>query len=247
MALEQSVNPGLLYVNGMGISYGSTSTVVIATGACRNSTNINTIVFNEAVTIDVGVSGANGVDTGTIQNSKIYGVYAIGASTHAEPAAGLLVLGLNSPVLPFNYDMYRRVGWIKTDGSGNVKDFIQVGEGDTRAYYYGAAVNVLTSGNATTMTAVSLENAAPPISTEVYFDLTYTAVSAANTAQLQPFAFSESTGIVRFGPGSAETMIEMDWVPCSMDGAVPKIKYKVTSGAGDFLTLAVAGFYDYLA
>ena len=77
------VNAGSLYINGLGISPGTTNVLVnVAAGAARDSTNQDDIVFGSSVIINSAVNGANGLDTGsaTLANNTFYYVFAIGSS-----------------------------------------------------------------------------------------------------------------------------------------------------------------------
>ena len=80
------VNAGSLYINGLGIAPGaSTLKVAVAAGAARDSTNQDDIVLPAAASINFSVTGANGLDTGTIAASTFYYVYVIGSSLSANP------------------------------------------------------------------------------------------------------------------------------------------------------------------
>jgi len=80
------VNAGSLYMNGLGIAPGATTLkVALQAGACRDSTNQEDIVLGSAVSINFGVVGANGIDTGAIGASTMYHVYVIGSSLSADP------------------------------------------------------------------------------------------------------------------------------------------------------------------
>lgn len=80
------VNAGSLYINGLGIAPGSTTTKInLAAGAARDSTNQNDIVLSSAVTINAATNGANGLDTGALGASTFYYVFVIGSSLGANP------------------------------------------------------------------------------------------------------------------------------------------------------------------
>lgn len=80
------VNAGSLYINGLGIAPGSTTSKInLAAGAARDSTNQNDIVLSSAVTINAGTTGVNGLDTGALAASTFYYVFVIGSSLGANP------------------------------------------------------------------------------------------------------------------------------------------------------------------
>lgn len=60
--------------------------------------------------------GANGLDAGTIAASTWYSLWVIWNGT---TTAGLMSLSATAPTLPAGYTHKARVGWIRTDGTGN--------------------------------------------------------------------------------------------------------------------------------
>lgn len=112
------VNLGNLYVNGMTLAYGSTTTMTVGAGQCRDSTDTvdiimggqqyssssnpggeqglnNAVTISAAVTINTALTGAGGVDTGggtAITASTLYAVYAIGDSRGFNNGSALLSL-----------------------------------------------------------------------------------------------------------------------------------------------------------
>lgn len=238
------VNAGIKYVNGLALTWVSNTTLTLGAGAARNSTNINDIILSAAVTINGANVGANGVDIAALEASKFYAVYVIGDSTKYNDPAGLLSLNLESPTLPGNYDMYRRVGYVLTNSSSHIRGFWQYGLAQDRMYFYDLAITALNGGSATTFTAINFATSIPPIATEILLDLTYTPNGATDLAEFLPFGSSETNGIIRFGTGVAGAQVGMVTVPARLDGTAPKVLYKVTSG--DTLTALVAGYKDYL-
>src|SRR5208283_4100787 len=83
------VNAGLLYVNGLDVSWVSTTALSVAAGAARDSSNVNDIVSPTAVSISSAINGAGGLDTGTIAASTFYAVYIIGSSLSANPETNI--------------------------------------------------------------------------------------------------------------------------------------------------------------
>lgn len=240
------VNAGLLYVNGLGISKTSNTVVALATGAARDSSNTNDIVLGTAAAINGAVVGANGVDLAAIVASSLYAVYAIADSSGYKATAGLLSLSATAPTLPSGYDMYRRVGYVLTDGSAHILQFWQYGTGQLREVYYDVGISVLSGGTSTSYANVDLTAAVPVASLNVLFDVAYTANSATNLAQFLPFGSSATNGIVRWGSGVAAAQVTSLVIPCGVNAGKPEIQYKLTSGS-DALTLLVTGYFDQLS
>src|ERR1700693_50872 len=239
------VNAGLKYVNGLGISKTAAKIISMAAGAARDSTDTNDITLSALVSINGANVGANGVDVAAIVLSSFYAVYVIGDSTDYQPVAGLLSLSATTPNLPGGYDMFRRVGWVLTDGSANILQFWQYGNGEERTYYYDVGISELSGGSSTTFAAIDVATSVPPIATEVLFDITFTPDGATEVAEFLPFGSRASNGIVRFGTGVAGAQVGSILVPCQLDSGVPKVLYKVASG--DTLTLLTTGYKDIIS
>lgn len=239
------VNAGLLYVNGLAISNNATNTKLnLASGQARNSSNVDDIILSTGVTIDGTTVGANGVDAAAIVASSFYAVYVIGDSTAHQSTAGLLSLNATTPALPYGYDMYRRIGWILTDGAAHILTFWQFGGGSGRTYYYDVGISALSGGTQTSFTAVDLSASVPPIATQVLFKATYTPNSATNTAQFLPYGSTATNGFVQFGYGVAAAQVGMVTIPAELNAAKAEIQYKVASS--DTLSLLTVGYQDSL-
>jgi hypothetical protein len=239
------VNAGLLYANGLGIAKTAAKVISLAAGAARDTSNTNDIILSSAVSINGANVGANGVDVAVLVASSFYAVYVIGDSTDYQSTAGLLSLNTIQPNLPGGYDMYRRIGWVLTDGSANILQFWQYGNGQSRMYYYDVGISELSGGSSTTFAAIDIATSVPPLATEVLFNITFTPDGATEVAEFLPFGSSASNGIVQFGTGVAGAQVGMVTVPCRLDSGVPKVLYKVASG--DTLTVLTAGYKDFLS
>jgi hypothetical protein len=121
------------YIDGYQMSRSSATTVTVTAGTCRDSADGSMIYFGAATkTLQssgswAAGSGNNGLDTGARANSTWYHVWAISQALGAS-ADILLSTSASSPTMPSGYTLKRRVGSIRTDGSGNIIDFIQRGD-----------------------------------------------------------------------------------------------------------------------
>jgi hypothetical protein len=120
------------YLSGLTLSAaGSTATYGIAAGTASDSTAVSAMRLASAYTKTASawaVGTANGsLDTGTIAINTWYHVHLI-----QRPDTGivdvLVSLSPTAPTLPTNYTLFRRIGSMKTDGSGNWMGFTQVGD-----------------------------------------------------------------------------------------------------------------------
>jgi len=246
MANTPIVNDRIEYVNGLELTHVDDENITVSAGACSNSDNVNDIVVASALTVDISVNGANGLDTGSAANSTMYAVYAIGDSTGYNAGAAVYSLASNSaPSLPYGYDMYRRIGYVLTDGTADLLAFIQYGDGAIRNMYYDVAISELAAGASATYAEVDLATSVPPIKCRVHMKIAYTPNSATNDCHLKPFGSSATDGWVQFGCGVAAAQNGVATVPSDLDSGVPKILYKVDNGS-DALTLIVQGYEDIL-
>jgi hypothetical protein len=118
--------------------------------------------------LNAGTTGANALDTGSLGASSWYHVFAIGDSTGVNATACLLSLSDTAPTLPSGYDVFRRVGSCRTDGSSDLVNFKQDGAGqDRKIFYFNVALanlQVLNGGTSATYADVDCSAVIPPTS-----------------------------------------------------------------------------------
>ncbi len=91
-----------------------------------DNADIPRLLSTVSLTVDLGVSGANGLDNGSIAANTGYFLYVIdnGATT-----AGLASTSATSPTLPSGYTYKTLVGWCTTDNTAtpfNIAEFTQI-------------------------------------------------------------------------------------------------------------------------
>lgn len=101
----------------------------IAAGECRDGTDAVDIEIASAITKRLDAAWAvgtnqGGLDTGTKANSTWYHLWAIKRSDTGVTDV-LFSTSATAPTMPTNYDYKRRLGAVKTDGSGNILPFTQ--------------------------------------------------------------------------------------------------------------------------
>ncbi len=84
-----------------------------------------------STTADITASGAGGLDTGVEANSTFYTIFAIYNTTTSTLSAVLSTSG-TKPTLPAGYTLFRRVGEVYNDGSG---DFVGMTRVDDNVYF----------------------------------------------------------------------------------------------------------------
>ncbi len=238
------VNAGLKYINGLNLTLTSDEIVAIAAGACRDSTNTNDIVVDSALAVSNIISGAGGLDTGTVANDTFYAVFVIGDSTKYNDPVGLLSTSATAPTLPFGYDMFRRVGWVKTDATADFLEFRQRGASNDRWMWYDVAIATdITAGNSATFAAVDLSGGLPSltVATEVNLLCLFTPTAGDDTLEIRPGSSSASAGYVR-ASGAVAAVVETTNLVCPTD-ITTGVDYKVTGSA---VALSVAAYLDQL-
>lgn len=244
------VNAGLLYVNGLQLTNNATTPntkLDIAAGAARNSSDVNDIVLDASVTVNGLLAGVvNAVDVAALAASSFYYVYIIADSTKFKATGGLLSLSA-TPSLPVGYDMYRRIGYVLTDGSSHILKFWQIGNANVRYMHYDTPIAtpaITTSAN--TYQNQSLAAGVPPMACEVILKVTFTAETLTDIVTLVPYGSSASNGMVVWGTGVAGVQQFMAEVPCELNSGVPTISYKTTADTPEALSLLVSGYQDSL-
>lgn len=231
------------YINGLGIARASASTVTIAAGACRNkqtsSAGSYDMVVDSVLTVSTATTGVNALDTGTVANNTWYAVYVIADSKGYESIAGLLSTSL-TPALPQKYNLYRRVGWVKTDASADILPFIQSGESFDRHYYFDTLIEALAAGAETIFTDVDLSSGMPSTSNLALLQLQFTPNAASDTADFRPNGSDATTVANITGQVSSVAVNAFIDMPTDADQT---IEYLVSAGTAA-LKVDVRGFVD---
>jgi hypothetical protein len=121
---------GLLF--GLTLStVGASAIFGIAAGRAVDSTITDLMMLGAALTKTTGAwavgSGTGSLDTGSIAASTWYHAYLI-KRLDTGVVDVLISLSATSPALPTNYGVFRRIGSMKTDGSGLWTKFVQLGD-----------------------------------------------------------------------------------------------------------------------
>jgi hypothetical protein len=120
-------------IDGLVTSRASTTTVTVAAGACRDSTDDKTLALTASTkTLQSSGAwatgtGANGLDAGARANNTWYHVWVI-ANAAGATVDWLFSSSATAPTMPTGYTLKRRIGAVKTDGSGNILDYRQTGD-----------------------------------------------------------------------------------------------------------------------
>jgi hypothetical protein len=264
MAISTPVtNARQYYINGLNLAFLTGTTMTVSAGKCSNSTNVNDISVGlpqnvaatqtgvlpvaagtGAVTINTAVNGAGGLDTGAMANSTFYAVYAIGDSFGNEPGSALISANLTSPLLPAGYDMFFRIGFIKSSGAAAILAFRQDGCGLDRWMWYDAAIATgVTAGASATYASVDCSASLPANTpTMVNFLCVFSPTGTNDKLVLVPGTSTAAAGYATLsGTGAAVT----GNLVCPTDSpSTDAVDYKVT---GTATAISVAAYLDQLA
>ena len=279
---------GHLYISGLGITFGTTTTITVAQGQARDSTNLNDIVLarppqNNLVpiltpfTVNSALNGAGGLDQGTIAASSTYYVYVIASSCNSAinlppsplgsmpvppfttpsptspvvqdgyyvQANVMISLSPTNPLLPFGYDMFRRIGTVSTDAGSLFIAFTQVASGNTRVVTFGGGgLAILTAGAQTGsyITIGSLAATVPSTALSVLLNVAFTPAIAGQSVSFQPFGGTGAYATVS-GPVAAVAQTAQVTVPVGLNAGVPTVLYQ-NSAVGGATTVRLQGYVD---
>lgn len=243
MSNEQIVNQPNLYVDGLNLARASNTTFTMAAGAARDSGNVYDIVVDSALTCNMAVVGANGIDAGAIGASKLYYVYVIGDSLGFNAPASLISLS-SSPVMPAGYDVKRIIGYMHSSAGSALLAGYWYGDRNERVFNYDAPqATAVTAGNATSYTAVDLSTLGlvPPVENlPVMIAYQYTPASAGNDLNLTPGNATGNAVTINGQVGAVIISGNVE-VMAKVTSSVSEIDYKVGNGS-DAVALNVAGY-----
>lgn len=121
------------YLSGLTLSNDAVTpnTVIdIASGAAVSDDGAELMTLSSAITKTTGTwaagAGNGGLDTGSVAASTWYHLFLI-KRIDTGVVDVLLSTSATSPTLPTNYTKKRRIGAIRTDSSGNILAFVQIG------------------------------------------------------------------------------------------------------------------------
>lgn len=121
------------YIAGLTLSNDATTpnTIIDISDGMATSSDATTVMVLSALTKTTGAwvvgSGNGGLDTGSVASSTWYHIYVI-ERVDTGVVDVLLSTSATAPTMPTSYTKKRRIGSIKTDGSGHIIAFVQNGD-----------------------------------------------------------------------------------------------------------------------
>jgi hypothetical protein len=230
--------------------------------------NVTNLVAQTYV-INTAKAGALGLDilpTAGIAASTLYYVYAIGNSSNNSPqqpgfilannGSALLSLSSTAPTLPAGYDMFRRIGCVRTDTTAapsHLIGFTQRGNSVDRSMWYNsgiAANKVLSAGTQTAFTLVDCSAVLPAFAETVNLIAALTPAVAGHMVQVRPtpspVGVASTAGQAQMS-GDVAAVVHTDnvQIPVQNIAGVVSFDYLVSNGA-DAVDLFVSSYVDSL-
>jgi len=242
------------YIVGFEASVGASSIVTIAPGVCRNAANTYTLIRTTSagnLSVDPSGTGAGGLDTGSLANNTWYYIWVIAKSSDGT-IAGLLSTSASSPSMPSGYDVKRRIGACRTNGSATLyQQYTEAGGGNQRLVLYDEATDaspfeVLSNANISTFTSftdVDCSAVVPPTSRLAQVGLLAIASGGSSYFWREKGLSNQKLRVTRAG-GSTDNGVSVANVPLSA-AQVGSIAASATVTDGVYVD--VHGYYDNLA
>lgn len=233
------------FIQDLVVARASTTTLTIGSGSCMDSTGEVNMVSDSTLTINSAVSGANGLDTGTIAASTGYYVHLITNPNQsvAYVPAGVISLSATAPVLPAGYTNFRCVGWEVMNGSTNWLISTNIGKGRERRKMWDTAISILSGGTATSLTSIGSLALAVIGFDDVLVKLqaSVTPATANDTASFTPYGSTATVMASMAGSVAAKVNSGQLDVVAKLNTGVPSILY-INSAASGSTNALVQGF-----
>jgi hypothetical protein len=242
------------YISGARLSWISNPAVSAGT-AGQVSTVVDSqgnfpLVWTGLLNADITVAGPGGLQTGQVEAADTwYQVLVIGASDGSQPTALLLVPD-GVPFAQLNYDIFRRIGFVRNNAFFNLLPFIQVGDGNVRTIAYdmnGINLSVLFLGSATVFTDVDCSALVPPKgSTKITLSLFFGNAAGAFGDVVRIRAKGATATVPPFGLGPG--IVLAGFILSNLDaftGPNQVIQYMVTD-ANDQVIIGLVSYEDEL-
>jgi hypothetical protein len=136
VAAAQSQFPGG-HLYGLTLSNSVTSLnndIAVSTGECRAVSNTSDILLTSIIVKQLNNLYSAGSNAGGIVDSSAkaanssYHAFVISNGTTVDVCFSASIIPTGQPNYPAGFTQYRRIGAVTTDGSANIRQFVQVGD-----------------------------------------------------------------------------------------------------------------------
>jgi len=199
-----------------------------------NSSNALLLTTSYSKTVDITVSGANGLDTGSEAISTWYHIWAIGKTDGTVNS--LLSVSATAPTMPSGYTYKLYLGAIYNDSSSN---FVVISQQDNKVNtIINSVLSVTTS--VTSYASVSVLAAAPVNAKRVFGTLRIANAAGGGNPELYVAVTSTGLGEIQFSPNFVIAG-EQHYVPFMSSAKNGEIYYKTNNSVID-VTIYLSGW-----
>lgn len=235
-----------LYINGLELSNNTTTPntkLNVASGQCRDSTDVYQLVSDDALVIDATTTGLNGLDTSVLLASKVYAVHLVSDPVSGNATGAMISLSSTAPLLPFGYSAFRVIGYVVTDSSVHFLKGYWSGNNNGRLFMYDAPqATSVTAGASTSYADVALATFVPAIDNLPVWIFTDAIPSAASRVlSMQPKG-ATGDAIQITGQVATVHVTSNSLLLAKLSSSLPVISYKWSAGGGDAVAIKVAGY-----
>ena len=247
--------PTRKFISGLTLSNDSDADhdIAIAVGVCRDSSDAQTLVLSTIMTKQIDATwsagdDAGGLFAGSVTTDTWYHLFLIQKTSDGSIDAGFDT-SVSAANIPAGYVAYRRIGSVQTDGSSNIKPFVQFGDRFTWSAPTADATDVATSTSAALTTIstplavkveaemyVHLEDATTNTKGILFSDPDVPDLSADNN-------LARSHGYVQ-ASGSDTTNLKFNFVATCPTNTSSQIRV-VNSGTGGTYSIRTRSYRDY--
>jgi len=217
----------------------SASTIDINANAVslKDSNNFSIRANNINLTIDITVSGENGLDTGSEAPDTFYHYFVI-FNPVTSTTSGLFSLSATMPALPLGFTFFGHVGSVFNDGGSNFIDILQQGSIVVRENLI-----VLGNGNDTVVTAIDLTDAIPIRAKEALFTIALdnNAIDVPSQAVITATNATTFTVAGYQNPGASVANRRIQWTEAIQVHEQQTIYYRVVTATSN-LNLEIIGW-----
>lgn len=260
VSLRPIISQTPLTINGFHQTWGSSTTIIVQSGATRDSTNnidLNlgnasgqgdqAIPPNSATVLNGAINGINGLDTGTLQANQWYALNVIGDQFGFNYPALIISKTVGIPFYPEGYNIFTRIGWLQTNGSANFIKFWQTGSTGRQYYQWDSPILVLDGGTSASFASFSLLPGMPPQVTPAWLNILYEPNLQTDIAYIRPTGSTATAGntpiAVQASTGATTSIYPTTRIMPLFYNNAPSLDYVVNSTCA--LSVWVVGFEDY--
>jgi hypothetical protein len=152
------------YVMGLNVTWLNNVVATISPGQCRDANNLFDMYVNEPLTLGVLNNGIGGLDVGALLPNNSYSIYIVSDPQNTIPPYAIASLTSNPlPLMPYNYQIYRRIGYFTTSTTPVVNTYLTSGQNNDKVINLDVEVSISLTANSPSYTTVALATNFPQV------------------------------------------------------------------------------------